>query len=139
MKTLKIAALTALIGITACDGIVGADDDNFTFSSVLSTYTEGMTSEAEAFGGTRTLQVDGIFVVPNPCHELKGSLSRNGAQVEVTVTANPTNTSCTANISAIQYRLQSFGVPRGPLRVTIYHKIGTAPRTLVNQVDVAIG
>ena len=139
MKTLRIAALMALTTIAACEGIVGTDDDNFTFSSVLSTYTEGMTSEAEAFGGQRTLQVDGFFVVPNPCHELKGAFSRNGAQVEVTITANPTNTSCTANISAIQYRLQSFGVPRGPLRVTIYHRVGTAARTLVNQVDVAIG
>ena len=138
-KTLRIAALTALMGIAGCDGILGNDDANFSFQSTAIGFTEGMTDEANAAGVIGNLQVDGIMITPHPCHDLKGSLTRNGANVEVTVTATATNTGCTGQIQAYQYRLQSFGLPRGTVRVSIYHRIGSEPRRLIEQLDVAIG
>ena len=139
MKTFRAVALVAVVGLAGCDGIFGNDDENFSFESLAISSSEGMTDEAEAVGVIGNLQVDGIMITPHPCLELKGSLSLSGANVEVTVTATATNTGCTGQIQAFQYRLQSFGLPRGVLRISIDHRIGTEPRRLINQQDVAVG
>ena len=141
MKLLRLFALGAmLLTAPACDSLLGNDDENFSFESVQINYTEGMEDEAEAVGVLRTLRIDGIIILPHPCHELQGELRRFGATYEMTVVADPTNnTGCTAQVQAVQYQGQSFGVPRGVLRVVIYHQIEGQPRRLINQVDVTVG
>ena len=131
--------LIAVAMFTACDGIVGADDDNFVFDSVRVTYTTGMTDNAEAFGLLRNLQVDGLIVLPHPCHNVGGDYSRVGGQITLTVTATSVNSTCTAELTAMQYRLQTFGLPRGPLRVRVYHRFGTNQRTLIAEQDIVVG
>jgi hypothetical protein len=69
---------------------------------------------------------------------LRGDLNRvQGAQLDVTITATPTNT-CQPEIQAMDYRLQTLGFSRGPYRVRVYHEIQGQPRTLVNEEDLVL-
>jgi hypothetical protein len=139
MKTIRICVLLALaVNVAACDGIFGNDDDNFTFSAQRIEFTEDMANEAVITAGARTIAVDGIFLLPHPCYNLRGDLNRvQGAQLDVTITATPTNT-CQPEIQAMDYRLQTLGFSRGPYRVRVYHEIQGQPRTLVNEEDLVL-
>src|SRR5688572_21971428 len=140
MKLIRAALVACFaLSVAACDGILGNDDDNFTFGAQQITFEEGMTNEAEINGLIRTIQVDGVFLLPHPCHNLRGNLNRTqGGIVEITITASSTSTTCPAQVQAMQYRLQTLGFSRGFYRVAVYHEIGGQPRTLINQQDVLL-
>lgn len=132
-----IVGAIALAG-AGCDGIFGNDDDNFTFSAQRIAFTEGMTNEAEITAGSRTIAVDGIFLLPHPCHNMRGNLNRfQGAQLDITIVASPTNT-CQPEVQAMDYRLQTLGFSRGPYRVRVYHEIQGQPRTLISEEDIVL-
>jgi hypothetical protein len=123
---------------SACNGIVGSGDDNFVFDSVRVNYDSAMVNNAEAFAALRQMQIDGLILLPHPCHTVTGEYRRVGAQIQLTVVATPTNTTCTAEMVAMQYRLQTFGMQPGPYRVRVYHKFGTQ-QTLIAEQDIVVG
>jgi hypothetical protein len=139
MKTIRMFVLLALAAnLAACDGIFGNDDDNFTFSAQRIAFEEGMSNEADITAGSRTIAVDGIFLLPHPCHNMRGNLNRvQGAQLDITITATPTNT-CQPEVQAMDYRLQTLGFSRGPYRVRVYHEIQGQPRTLISEADLVL-
>jgi hypothetical protein len=140
MKLSRVLALCALVVVGGgCDSILGGDSDEVSFQSVRINYTQGTQEEAVAVGVIGTLQIDGIFVMPHPCHELRANMNRVAANIEVSVVAEQTNTTCTAEVSAMQYRVQSFGLNRGVYRVSVYHQIRGQARRLISQTDVAVG
>src|SRR5688500_6117143 len=69
MKLIRAALVASFaFSVAACDGILGSDDDNFTFGAQEITFEEGMTNEAEISALVRTIQVDGVLLLPHPCH-----------------------------------------------------------------------
>ena len=141
MKTMRSLLICALALVaTGCDGILGSDDDdNFTFSAQRTEYTEGMVNEAEVSALVRTIQIDGIFLLPHSCHTLRGNLNRNQrGEVDVVITATSNNTTCQPEIHAMDYRLQTFGYSRGFYRVRVFHEIVGQPRELITQADILI-
>ncbi len=124
---------------SACNGIVGADDDNFVFDSVRVQYDSAMVDNAEAIAFIRQVQIDGLILLPHACHDVGGEYRRVSGQIQLTVRATPTSTACTAAIAPMEYRLQAFGMDRGPHRVRVYHQIGTATRVLIAEQDLVIG
>jgi hypothetical protein len=139
MKTGRLLLVGAIaLASAGCDGIFGNDDDNFTFSAQRVEFTEGMVNEAEISAGARTITIDGIFLLPHPCHSLRGDLNRiQGGQLDVTIVASPTNT-CQPEVQAMDYRLQTLGFARGPYRVRVYHEIQGQPRALINEEDIVL-
>jgi hypothetical protein len=131
--------LMAAVSIAACSGIIGPDEDNFVFDSIRVNYDSAMVDNAEAFSLLRNIQVDGLILLPHACHTLGGDYERSGGQITLTVTATATSTTCTAAITAMQYRLQTFGMPRGAYRLRVYHQFGSAQRTLIAEQDLVIG
>jgi hypothetical protein len=136
-KLFSTALLLALL-VAGCDSITGAED-NFVFDSIRVTYDGSMTEGAEAIGVLRNMQIDGLIILPHPCHTIEGRYGRTGGQVTLTVIANVSNAQCTAEMTAVQYRLQAFGLPRGPLRVQVYHQEAGAQRQLVAEQDIVVG
>ena len=132
------AVLAAAVWI-GCDGIVGADEDNFVFNSIRVNYDSAMVDNAEAFSLLRNIQVDGLILLPHACHTVGGNYSRTGGQITLTVTANATSTTCTAAITPMQYRLQTFGMPSGAYRLRVYHQFGSAQRVLIAEQDLVVG
>jgi hypothetical protein len=139
MKTIRLTmAVVLAFAVSACDGIFGNDDDNFTFSAQRVAFTEGMTNEAVITAGSRTIAIDGIFLLPHPCHNMRGNLNRTqGGTLDITISAQPTNT-CQPEVQAMDYRLQTLGFARGPYRVRVYHEIQGQPRTLINEEDIVL-
>lgn len=132
--------LIAASAIAACDGIVGEDDDNFSFDSVRITFDSAMVDNAEALALLRgNMQIDGLIILPHPCHAIDAEYGRFGGQLTLVVHATPTSTTCTAELTAMQYRLQTFGMPGGPYRLRVYHQIGTATRTLIAEQNLTVG
>jgi hypothetical protein len=124
----------------ACDGIVGGDDDNFAFDSIRVAFDSAMVDNAEGLALLRgNLQIDGLIILPHPCHTIDAEYERFGGQLTLVVHATPTNTTCTGELTAMQYRLQTFGMPGGPYRLRVYHQIGTATRTLIAEQNLTIG
>jgi hypothetical protein len=136
--TLAITFLAGLLG-AACEGVLGNDDDNFVFDSIRVEYDSAMVANAEAIATLQNVQIDGLILLPHACHNLGGDYSRDGAQLTLTVIATPTNTTCTAAITAMQYRLITFGMPRGAYRVRVYHQFGTGQRTQIAEQDIVVG
>lgn len=139
MKQALLSVLAAAVMMAACDGIVGADEDNFVFDSIRVNYDSAMVDNAEAFSLLRNIQVDGLILLPHACHTLGGNYSRSGGQITLTVTANATSTTCTAAITPMQYRLQTYGMPSGAYRLRVYHQFGSAQRVLIAEQDLVIG
>lgn len=135
-----IAYIFALLALTAvaCDGIVGGDDDNFTFAAVAIAYDSAMVDNAEAVTVLRNIQIDGIIVLPHACHEVKGDYQRSGGTITLTVNATPVNPSCAGGIAPMQYRMQTFGLSRGPYRVRVYHRIGNSQTVLIAEHDLVV-
>jgi hypothetical protein len=139
MKTTRMLLISALaLGTASCDGILGGDDDNFTFAAQRIEFTEGMVNEAEVNALIRTIQVDGVFLLPHPCHNMRGSLRRTqGGTVEVSIIASPTST-CEPEVQAMQYRLQTLGFSRGFYRIRVFHEISGQPRQQITEADILI-
>lgn len=121
----------------ACGDSTGVDDEASFLSEPIA-FTAGMQDEAVVGSFIGSLQIDGIYIMPDPCHTLAGTLSRTGGQVTVTITAKPGSGACPAVLQAMDYRMQTFGVGRGPYRVTVYHQNGDQPRRLIEQADVVV-
>ncbi len=120
----------------ACSSVVGSDDDNFTFTWTPVSFDSTMVDQAAVATQLRNLQIDGLFLLPHPCFELRGDYRRTGAEIRFTASAYEADATCTAQLSAAQYRVSTFGLSRGTYRITIYHNIvGTAPK-LVTQTTV---
>jgi hypothetical protein len=135
MRSGLIAFLAA--ACAACGDSAGIDDEA-TFISEPIAFTAGMEEEAAVGSFIGSLQVDGIFIMPDPCHTLEGTLSRTSGQVTVTITAKPGGGGCPGVLQAMDYRMQTFGVGRGAYRVTVYHRNGDQPRRLIEQADVVV-
>ena len=138
-RSLFLLLAGTLVTAPACESITGRDDDNFSFDSARVTFNASLVNEAEVFGQLRAMQIDGLILLPNPCFTLRGDYIRTGGTAALTVVATSTNANCPAEASAMQYRLQAFGINPGPYRVRIYHQIGTAQRVQIAEDDVVIG
>lgn len=122
-----------------CSNITGSDDDNFSFNSQVVPYDSAMVDEALAVSLFGNLQIDGLMVLPNPCFQLTGDYRRTGAEVLFTASATPTSTTCAQQqVTAMQYRVQAFGVPRGLYRVKVHHLITGGQIKLVSETSVAV-
>ena len=131
-----VAALATLS--LACRDSTGVDEEAVFLSEPVA-MTAGMEEEAVIGSFIGSVQVDGIFIMPSPCHELNGTLARIGGQLTVTITATPTGSGCTAALQAVDYRMQRFGMSRGIYRVTVYHQqAGGAQRRLINEAEVRV-
>lgn len=132
-STITVVALLC----AACSDNTGVDEEA-TFISEPIEFTAGMQEEAVIGSFIGSVQVDGIFLMPSPCHELNGTMSRFGGQLTVNITATSSGTGCPAVIQPVDYRLQRFGLSRGLYRVTVYHQVGDGQRRLINEADVNV-
>ena len=140
MKRRLFLLLVGAIAIAACDGIVGEDDDNFAFDSIRVVFDSAMVDNAEALALLRgNMQIDGLIILPHPCHAVDAEYGRVGGQLTLVVRATPNTTTCAPEKTAMQYRMQTFGMPGGPYRLRVYHQIGTATRTLIAEQNLVIG
>jgi hypothetical protein len=139
MRWLKKSMLAgAVLALAACNDILGESDGTFTFDVSALTYNETVVDTAEAAALINSVQIDGVIVLPHACHDLVPRHQRSGGRITVTVRANPTNPSCPAAMSALQYQLLSFGVSRGIYRVQVWHELPAQQPVLISQTDVTV-
>ena len=91
--------LCALLA-AACSSVVGSDDDNFTFTWTPVSFDSTMVDQAAVATQLRNLQIDGLFLLPHPCFELRGDYRRTGAEIRFTASAYEADATCTAQLSA---------------------------------------
>jgi hypothetical protein len=140
MKAFYAVTLAVALGTAACNSITGNnDEDNFVFDSIVINYDSAMVDNAEAFGFIRNLQVDGLWLLPHRCHDIRGDYQRQGGLIVLTVLATPNGVSCPAAIAPLQYRLSTFGMDPGAYRVRVYHQFSGQTRTLIVEDDLVIG
>lgn len=136
----KLALLFVLIITTAaCENLTGPDEDNISFESRRIDLQPGMGDTAEVFAGQlRSIEIDGVIVLPDQCYALVANQTRTGAQIDVTINATRASSTCTTAIQAMEYAVAIFAVPSGVFRVRVFHKVNDNARQVVAQQDVTV-
>lgn len=127
----------AVLAATACNDITG-NDGNFVFDALPLDYVSGMVDEAEALPYTRGVQVNGVIVLPSPCHGLEGEHDINRGVITMTVNATPLNSQCPGVLDAASYRFQTFGLSRGVYRVRVVHHIAGTQSRVILEEDITV-
>ena len=137
-RTVLLMVTGVLAAAAACSSIAGNDDDNFSFISMAVTYDSTMVDSAAVNTQLRNLLIDGLFVLPHPCHQLRGDYRRQGGDILFTTSAVATNPACPLENAAVEYHVNTFGAASGTYRVRVYHNLtGTAPR-LVKETTITL-
>lgn len=140
MKTrFLIGALCASLSASACSDVLSNNDGDFAFEVIPINYDPALTEGVEISVLSRAIQLDGVLVLSNGCHEITGDHRMTGTTIVFTVTARRTNFTCPDVIAMSQYRAVMLGLSQG----TVYHVrvdhqvIGSAARVMAEE-DVTV-
>jgi hypothetical protein len=133
----SLIAVAALLTTVSCNDILGDNDGNFAFEVIPLIYDPELTEGVEINVFSQTIQLDGILVLPNACHDVTGDQQISGNTINFKVTATPRGT-CNDVIQMQQYRAQLLSLDRGTYRVRVTHQLGTAAARVMADADVTI-
>jgi hypothetical protein len=128
-----LLAISCALLPAGCDSLFGEDeDDSFSFTSMAVTFDSTMVDAATVSTQLR-LQIDGLFILPHPCFEVRGDYRRDAGEILFTASAQATDPSCAPAGTAVQYHVNTFGSASGAYRVRVFHNItGAAPRVVAD-------
>jgi hypothetical protein len=125
--------------LAGCSDIIGSDDDNFSFISNVVPYDSTMVDEAAAASLLGNLQIDGLMLLPHACFQLGGDYRRTAGDIIFTASATAMGSTCSQpQTTAMQYRVQAFGIARGIYRVKVYHLITGGQLRLISESTVSV-
>ena len=131
---LKWFALCAALVAAGCNDILGDNDGNFAFQVVPINYDPDLTEGVQISVLLRTIELDGILVLPSACYDVTGDHRMTDNTITFTVTARSRGTGCTAALQMMQYRAQSLGLSRGTYLMRVLHQLdNTTPRIMAEQ------
>jgi hypothetical protein len=138
MRVLKLFALCGALVAGGCNDILGDNDGNFAFQVVPINYDPDLTEGVQISVLLRTIELDGVVVLPSACYDVTGDHRMTDNTVTFTVTARSRGTGCPAALQMMQYRAQSLGLSRGTYRMRVIHQLDNGAQRIMAEENVTL-